>query len=699
MLYPALAQIAILFATGYLVFAAVWRKKNAVNLALILGVFFLGLLELGTLLQLSGVHGNILLRRIANIGVAGLAPSWFLFSIIFARQNARARISSWRKDVFYVLCLFPLIAAALPAQFLSVAIPQNEPMLITPVTLAWNGALVAAFILILVQLESILANSTHAARWHIKYVLVGSGVIAATQVLLISQTILGKAIDPSLLAIRPATTIIAITLFVFTHVRRDDSVSIYISPRLAYKSLVLFSVGLYLMLLALFHGRQASPLGFMSPSLFIVVVFLGGILLLVVLLSERASRTIRGFIQTHFYTDRYDYRQEWMKFTARISLCKNSADLHHAILFSYCDTFGLVGATLLLPSRGRDAFQDASRIEMDPLECAVPADASLPALLLEERSPMDADALEKRGGDELAELIARHRLSGALPLLSEENLAGIILLGPAITAGDVFTKEDIDLMTALASQSHTALQNLQLAEELSQAKELEVFGKISASLTHDLKNHVQSLGLILANAKNYIHDPEFQEDMLDSLSTVHSKMIRLIETLRQVPRRSYLELAPHSLKELAHEVRRTLPGANIRIHGQDVAAMADRGELAKVLTNLLLNAVEASKDSGQPPIEVGVTTENGKAVIRVQDQGCGMDQEFIARHLFKPFSSTKGTGLGIGLYQCREIVANHGGRLEVASTPGAGSTFSVHLPLAKLPEAEPKSDIPARTTP
>ena len=73
--------------------------------------------------------------------------------------------------------------------------------------------------------------------------------------------------------------------------------------------------------------------------------------------------------------------------------------------------------------------------------------------------------------------------------------------------------------------------------------------------------------------------------------------------------------------------------------------------------------------------------EEGWAWVEVQDRGCGMTTEFVAEKLFHPFQTTKPNGMGIGLYQSKMIVEEHGGRIEVISRPGQGSTFRVRLPL------------------
>ena len=93
----------------------------------------------------------------------------------------------------------------------------------------------------------------------------------------------------------------------------------------------------------------------------------------------------------------------------------------------------------------------------------------------------------------------------------------------------------------------------------------------------------------------------------------------------------------------------------------------------------MLNAIEATPAAGS--IRLATAQLGSEAVLSVTDTGCGMSPEFMQRSLFRPFQTTKKTGLGIGMFQSKMIVEAHGGRMTVASTPGQGTTFQVFLPL------------------
>jgi signal transduction histidine kinase len=106
--------------------------------------------------------------------------------------------------------------------------------------------------------------------------------------------------------------------------------------------------------------------------------------------------------------------------------------------------------------------------------------------------------------------------------------------------------------------------------------------------------------------------------------------------------------------------------------------LADREQIQSVVTNLLLNARDAVGPGGR--ILVRTAHRDGRVVLSVADNGCGMSQAFVRDSLFRPFQSTKKKGLGIGMFQARMIIEAHGGSIQVESETGQGTTVRVSLP-------------------
>jgi len=117
----------------------------------------------------------------------------------------------------------------------------------------------------------------------------------------------------------------------------------------------------------------------------------------------------------------------------------------------------------------------------------------------------------------------------------------------------------------------------------------------------------------------------------------------------------------------------------LRVENGGLQVLADNERLERVLGHLIQNAIEATPKSGR--VTVGIRQAGGCAVVEIADTGSGMSEEFIRERLFKPFESTKPAGMGIGLFESREYINELGGKLELASAPSAGTTFTVSLPL------------------
>jgi signal transduction histidine kinase len=127
------------------------------------------------------------------------------------------------------------------------------------------------------------------------------------------------------------------------------------------------------------------------------------------------------------------------------------------------------------------------------------------------------------------------------------------------------------------------------------------------------------------------------------------------------------------------EQLKTELGRDLQVKVQPLPlTMVDAVQFKKVLVNLLLNAKEATDERGV--VKVSTRPSNGSIVLSVRDDGRGMSREFMERQLFHPFQTTKKQGMGIGLFQSKKIVEEHGGRIEVESKEGKGTTFRVYLP-------------------
>ena len=238
-----------------------------------------------------------------------------------------------------------------------------------------------------------------------------------------------------------------------------------------------------------------------------------------------------------------------------------------------------------------------------------------------------------------------------------------------------------------------------LEAELLRASHLSLIGELAAGLAHEIKNPlagIQGTVDILIRRREQ-GDPEVEvlEDVRHAVGRIDKTVLALLQRAR--PRRpqfaaASLDEAAHRAVLLArHHAARTSSSAqqvsvSFEPPPEPVVLPIDAAQIEDAVLNLILNAVEAVEGEGRVFVSVrrDATREAGapwEAVIEVRDTGRGIAAEDL-EHVFSPFYTTTEGGTGLGLPSVRRIARAHGGRVEVRSEPGRGSTFAVRLPLS-----------------
>jgi putative PEP-CTERM system histidine kinase len=457
---------------------------------------------------------------------------------------------------------------------------------------------------------------------------------------------------------------------------RHGGARIEVSRQVAFKSVILFAVGLYLALFG-FLGEGMQHFGASFPrTVSISFAFLLGIALLILLLSDKVQREVKVALQKNFYQHKHDYRTQWLRFSEQLSTSRSGEELLQRILAAYCEIFGISCAALFLYDQELAGFGMVSAHRMAMVDDIITSDNSLIHF-------MEGNAWVVCVRDENPEITAENRsffsknqISFVIPLFDGQRIDGVITLGKPIKANEIYIYEDYDLMKTIARQASLAILHQRLSEQILQAREIEAIGNVATFVVHDLKNQVSNLSLIVENAPKYIQHPDFQKDMLTSLDNTVTKMKRLIGRLKSIRESSLIDLQNVNLLELVQKTAATIAGGRVIVTGREIMAHVDEGEIQKVVLNLIMNGIEASVADNPVMVEVGFAE---RPYIRVADDGCGMTAQFIRTELFKPFKTSKNQGLGIGVYQCRKIVEAHGGKIDVQSDVGYGSKFTVWL--------------------
>ncbi len=262
-------------------------------------------------------------------------------------------------------------------------------------------------------------------------------------------------------------------------------------------------------------------------------------------------------------------------------------------------------------------------------------------------------------------------------------------LGPRVNEWPLDAEERASLET-LAKFSAMSLEHARLTHQQAEAARLDSLSRVTQQLhSHDLKNRLHDLSFLAHHLGSGKLDDDDLKRMVVAIGKVTGRMQTLMQRVSDPNAPVDPEIVPLDLVEMLQAtIRERLWPEAIQLEHELVTLPAVAGDavlLRGVFENLYDNAVQAMQSQGRLLITaIESTDEFGKPCIevRVTDEGYGISEEFVTQHLFRLFSTTKSTGLGVGLYLSRRIILAHSGTIAAESEgAGKGSTFIVRLPL------------------
>ena len=675
-----LSLSVVFIVLGFCFFLFIKQGRSFRFLALAALLLLYCLLEIFDLLVCLHPQELFFWKRFGLICESLLPFVALLFSLTFYRASG-LRNAGWLSRIFLVLAplFLPLVLVVDPEKlFFSPDFAEEKILFLSQAGFFFYVGIMLYLTFALVLLERTLTSLSVHERWAIKFEIVGAGVFLVGSLIFYSQSLLYRSLDMNLLPVRSLALLLAVGLMLFSRVKRGGGNPIAVSRGVAFQSVVVLALGLYLVGIGLL-GEGMRYLGVSSQkNFFIFIGMLSGLAALVIFLSENLRRKINVFLHKNFFRNKYDYRDQWLEFTRRISEATSYDQLQLLILTFFCETFGFAGAALFLKNVESGDYVKETAFSIVADEAVFKKDNALVHYLGKREWIFNVADREEAVLAENEAFFEEYEVSLVLPLRFAEMLEGFVVFGRLINPAETFTYEDYDLLRVLARQTTSAITTRRLSEELAATRELAAMGKVSAFVMHDLKNQVSSLSLMVENAADYIEDPEFQEDMLETLAGTIDKMKKLIARLKNLREEPELKFTDVDLLKIAEGATGSFERQVRLVAEGPVLVRADGEEIGNVLLNLILNAFEASPENRSVTLEVGRETD-GEAFLKISDQGCGMSVDFIENRLFKPFATTKKKGLGIGLYQCKQVIEGHGGMIEVESEPGVGTTFMIRF--------------------
>lgn len=676
--------------------AAVLRAKRSVaDWSFVAGIvaggaasFFLGWVSLQ-----ETAEGAFAWQKRTVAAEALLPGLWLTFSATFARGNARAFLRKWRHLLIAFVFGPPVVATSFYNSLLAAVGKDTASQ--WAFQLGWagivlNASVLIGAVLILTNLERTYRAAVGTMRWRIKFMLLGLAVVFVARLYSSSQAILFRVITNEAQMFNSAALLVACPLLFRSLLRSGQSdTQVYPSQAVLQSSLTILLAGVYLLVIgvlakivAYFGGAATLPV-----KAFIILVSL--VLLAVLLQSDRFRLYLRHFVSRHFQRPLYDYRLAWQKFTAGTVSRVEQADLCRSLVRMVAEMFESLSVSIWVVDKKVESITLAASTSVSAAKAAdiAPTEverAEVARYFETHSAPVDIESSTSRWAVALRRWHPSEFPNGgkrvAVPLIGQGSVLGVLVVGDRIS-GVPFSLQDFDMLKCVADHTAASLLNVQLSQQLLQAKELEAFQTMAAFFVHDLKNAASTLNLMLKNMPVHFDDPAFREDALRGMSKTVSHINHLISRLGLLRHELKINAVESDLNDVINAAIGEIEQSSGHQFTKELRAagkvLVDREQIQKVATNLVLNAAEATPAGGK--IRVTTSQENGWAVFSVEDSGCGMTPEFVARSLFRPFQTTKKNGLGIGMFQSKMIVEAHGGRITVASEPGKGTSFQVFL--------------------
>jgi two-component system nitrogen regulation sensor histidine kinase GlnL len=503
--------------------------------------------------------------------------------------------------------------------------------------------------------------------------------------------------------------LIAIYIAVFSYALiayRLMDVDIFIKKSLIYGALLLILlIPCYLLLIGTqlaFFGEVSATFSLIALILFIVVGFL---------FPKFRFRTEEAF-ERALFKKRYNYRQTLLRssrdMVSMVDLEAVSGNLVHTVV----KALGVEKASLFLLDEANGSFRVKSAVGLGPDPSQLPAITrgdplvrrlmKRPGAIVKEELEMVSHGREAK---KCAERMGQFQAEISLPLVSKDRLIGIVNLGHK-EGKEMYSHEDLEVLSTLANQAAIAIENARLYENLKQSQSiirrsdrLSSLGMLTAGLAHEIRNPLVAIRTLTQLLPERYQDREFRDSFQALALKEVDRICGLINDLLSFARPSAPNVSAEDINETVENIARILEteakekdvkiGLHLAIGLPKV--FIDKEQIKQVCMNVILNAIQSVEGGGGIEIGTHLIAKNGSkefVQIEVCDTGVGIPEKDL-ENIFDPFFTTKKNGSGLGLSISHQIVKEHGGYFVVESQLGKGTTFFINLPVRYLhhPEA------------
>jgi len=475
-------------------------------------------------------------------------------------------------------------------------------------------------------------------------------------------------------------------------------INVFIRKTLVYASLLLvLLLPCYLLVVfgqQVLFGSVSYLFSLMTLFLFILVGFL---------FPKLRFRTEEAFERVLF-KKRYDYRETLLRSSRDMISVVDIESLCNNLVHTVVRALGIEKASLFLfdELKGSFGLKASLGLNLDTWKgSTLPRDGALVRRLTRTREAVIREELEMKQRwseeKEAAAEMGQMEAEITLPLLSKGRLIGILNLGHK-EGREMFSHEDLEILSTLANQAAIAIENARLYENVKQsqnlirrADRLSSLGQLTAGLAHEIRNPLVAIRTFTQLLPERYMDEDFRNTFQSLALKEVDRICGLVNDLLSFARPSVPNVSAEDINEIVESISRILETEakekGVQIYRQLSTTLPkifiDKEQIKQVCMNVILNALQAIENEGWVEVSTRLFAKNGSeqfVQIEVRDSGVGIPEKDL-ENIFNPFFTTKKGGNGLGLSISHQIVQEHGGYIAVESKVGEGTTFFINLPI------------------
>jgi signal transduction histidine kinase len=435
--------------------------------------------------------------------------------------------------------------------------------------------------------------------------------------------------------------------------------------------------------------------------LFSAIIF--SLILLVTIFFHKIKPGAEKAVEHLLFKNKYNYRDTLGKFSKAMVTILDLKSLSKSIVETITQTMGVEKASLFFMNEERGGYHllESKNIRIAYFPPILSKGDPLPQYLQKIKEIIIREELVKGTTipeiNEVVNTLNRLEAEVSIPLISKGQLIGMINLSHKFNK-DIYSHEDIELLSTLANQTAIAIENARLYEDLKKSKSyirradrLASLGTLTAGLAHEIRNPLVAIKTFTQLLPERIDDDEFRNHFLNIASGEVDRISALVTELLDFARPSEPKFEVEDINAILDGmillVSTETKSKRIDINKEYTSNLEpitiDREQMKQVFLNMLLNAIEATPENGKIYVKTrSFMKPQGEPYIQIEftDTGCGIPPEYL-EDIFTPFFTTKEKGSGLGLSISNQIIQDHKGYIDIESQVNKGSSFFINLPL------------------